>query len=342
MTQALPILQARSPLRVDFVGMTDYLPACREFGASILNVTINKYIYSSGRLLWDQRVVLRAPDHDDLVVTLDSAEQLDPDGELGLVQEVLRRFNLPSGIEMTTYSEMPAGAGMGSSSTLATCVIALLDALTGRRLSNYQIAEMAIDCERTALKSSYGWQDQYSPVTGGGVKYMRYWPHSSDNRIEVDRLPLNPTAIAALEKSLVVCYTGLSRPAKQILDAVAEGFQSGDATVRDALGEMNALADQMRGALLSGELAALGEMLNAVWAAHKRLHPAVTNDTLDSFYEAAREAGALGGRVCGAGGGGTMMFWCDRDRDFAVKRRLREMGGTIFDWSVDTEGLMIW
>ncbi len=342
MPHSIHRLHARSPLRLDFVGMTDYVPACREMGGSIVNVTINKYLYGSLNPREDQRIILHAPDHDDLGVEIEDAAHLDCNGQLGLVQEALRRFELPSGVEMTTYSEMPAGAGLGSSSTLATCVIAILDAYTGRRLSNYEIAEMARDLETCALQATYGWQDQYSPVTGGGVKYMRYWPSLATGAVEVDLLRLPVDTLAALEKSLVVCYTGLSRPAKQILDAVSGGFQRGESGVRGAFQEMNALADEMRGVLLKGDLSGMGELLTAVWSAHKRLHPAVTNETLDGFFEEATKAGALGGRVCGAGGGGTMMFWCDRDRDYAVKRRLREMGGTIFDWSVDTEGLLIW
>lgn len=335
-------LQARSPLRIDFVGMTDYLPACREFGASIINVTINKYIYASVRLRDDKRIVLHAPDHDDLMVPLGDAEQLDPQGQLGLVQQVLTNFDLPSGVELTTYSEMPAGAGLGSSSTLATCVIALLDVLTGQRLSNYEIAELARNCETEALQATYGWQDQYSPVTGGGVKYMRYWADGPTRSIEVDRLPLSNAALAALEKSLVVCYTGISRPAKQILDAVAAGFQGGDEHVRGALQQMNELSEQMRRVLLAEDLRELGPMFTAAWEAHKKLHPQVTNDTLESFFATACKAGALGGKVCGAGGGGTMIFYCDRDRDYAVKQELRDLGGTIFDWSVDHQGLLIW
>jgi D-glycero-alpha-D-manno-heptose-7-phosphate kinase len=322
--------------------MTDYLPACQEMGGGILNVTINKYLHGSLNPRQDQRIILHAPDHDDLTVEIEDASHLDGRGPLGLVQEALRRFELPSGVEMTTYSEMPGGAGLGSSSTLATCVIAILDAYTGRRLSNYEIAELARDLETCALQATYGWQDQYSPVTGGGVKYMRYWPGRSAGAVEVDLLRLPVGTLAALEKSLVVCYTGLSRPAKQILDAVASGFHQGESGVREAFRQMNDLADEMRGVLLRGDLTGMGELLTAVWTAHKRLHPAVTNEVLESFFEAAQHAGALGGRVCGAGGGGTMMFWCDRDKDYAVKRRLRELGGTIFDWSVDREGLLIW
>ena len=107
---------------------------------------------------------------------IESPAALDVHGELGLAQEIIRRFDLKHGLEMTTYSEMPAGAGLGSSSTIATCIIAALDALTGRGMTDHEMAEMARDCETVALGVTYGWQDQYSPVTGGGVKFMKYWP----------------------------------------------------------------------------------------------------------------------------------------------------------------------
>ena len=166
------VVHARSPLRIDFVGMTDYVPACDLFGGSIVNATINKYIYATAMERCDGLIIFHAPDQGDKRFVVESKEALDPDGELGLAQEIVRRFDLKSGVELTTYSEMPAGAGLGSSSTIATCIIAALDALTGFRLTSYEMAELARECETVALRTTYGWQDQYSPVTGGGVSVL--------------------------------------------------------------------------------------------------------------------------------------------------------------------------
>lgn len=336
------VIYARSPLRIDFVGMTDYLPACQEFGGSIVNATINKYLYATVRTRPDRKIILRAPDYNDLKVEIASPAHLDPEGQLGLAQEILRRFELAEGLELTTYSQMPAGAGLGSSSTLATGIVAALDALTGHRLSAYEMAELARDCETVALQTTYGWQDQYSPVTGGGVKYMRHWPADSGHGIEVDRLNLPPGVIAHLEKSLTVAFTGISRPAKSILDAVATGFQQRDATVIAALKGMSECAEQVRLCLLSGDLSPLGGLLNEVWDLHKQLHPSVTNERIEQLYKVAKEAGAVGGRVCGAGGGGTMIFWCAPDKDYAVKQALATAGAIIFDCSIDQQGLLVW
>jgi len=335
------LVRARSPLRIDFVGMTDYRPACRQFGGCIVNATINKYIYATARRRHDSRIVLRAPDHD-LVVELPSKEALDPAGQLGLAQAVLQRFPLDCGLELTTYSEMPSGAGLGSSSTIATCVIGLLNAMLGHRLSDYEVAEQAIACERIALNTEYGWQDQYSPVTGGGIKFMRHYPDAEGGTIEVNQLPAAPAELAELEKRLVVCYTGISRPAKSILDKVAAGVREGEAEVTGALRAMSDCAQGLRRAFLAHELEGLGEILDQVWRLHKSLHPDVTNDRLEELHAVAMGRGALGGRVCGAGGGGTMLFYCQQNAEYAVKRALTEAGARVFDFSFSLAGLTIW
>jgi D-glycero-alpha-D-manno-heptose-7-phosphate kinase len=322
--------------------MTDYVPACQQFGGSIVNATINKYIYATAVERYDGLIVFHAPDQGDKRVVVESKDALDPDGELGLAQEIVRRFDLKTGIELTTYSEMPAGAGLGSSSTIATCIIAALDALTDFRLTAYEMAELARECETVALRTTYGWQDQYSPVTGGGVKYMKYWPCEVGWHIEVDLLPLHAPVIAELEKSLVVCYSGISRPAKTILDAVAVGVEGGDPTVVGALKQMSQCADEIKLLLLRGEIRSLGEMLNRVWELHRRLHPDVSNDRIEELFEVARKAGATGGRVCGAGGGGAMLFHCAPNRDYAVRHALAQAGARVFDWSLDRYGVLIW
>lgn len=335
-------VNVRSPLRVDFVGMTDYLPACKQFGGSIVNATINKYIYATATPRGDGRIIFNAPDHDDLRVEVASHQELDPEGELGLAQEIVRRFELPGGVELTTYSQMPGGAGLGSSSTIATCIIAALNALTGWRMMPHEMARLAIDCETVALKTTYGWQDQYSPVTGGGVKHMRYWPEASGYGVEISELPLTGPQRAALERALVVCYSGISRPAGNILHAVAEGFHEGRSEVLDALRGMSGCAERMRHAVLDGRLEELGPLLSEVWELHQHLHPSVTNDAIEELYELAMEHGATGGRVCGAGGGGTLMFYCPPPSDFRVAQALAEAGAQVFDVAIDTTGLLVW
>ncbi len=336
-------VKVRSPLRIDFVGMTDYLPACRRFGGSIINATINKYIYATASPRDDGRIILNAPDHGAARVEIEQAADLDPDGELGLAQEIVRRFALPGGIELTTYSQMPGGAGLGSSSTIATCIIAALNALTGWKLSNHQMAALAIECETVALKTTYGWQDQYSPVTGGGVKYMRYWPKDSSHEgVEIDPIPLTEAQLAALQRAMVVCYSGISRPAGNILHAVADGFRDDLPQVIDALQGMSRAADQMRLDLLEGHIDRLGERLSEVWTQHKRLHEDVTNGRIEDLYEVAIDNGAIGGRVCGAGGGGTLVFYCPPPADYYVADALEAAGASVLDVSIDRTGLLVW
>ncbi|MGQ9730268.1 MAG: GHMP family kinase ATP-binding protein [Candidatus Zipacnadales bacterium] len=335
------MLCARSPLRIDFVGMTDYHAACDRFGGRILNATINKYIYATLMPREDRKVVLRAPDQG-VVVEVPDSSALNAKGELGLVQHIVKAMGVERGIELTTYSEMPGGAGLGSSSTIATCVISILSAFTGHTLTNFDIAERAIQYEREALHTEYGWQDQYSPVTGGGVKYMVHWPLSDSRDIEIDVLPLSTDIIVELEKRMVVAYSGISRPAKSILDKVAQGVQQGDAQVIDALSGMSDCAEAMRRALLRSQLDEMGPLLEQTWLLHKKLHADVTNERLERLYEVAHNTGALGGRVCGAGGGGTMIFFCAQNAEYDVKQALREQGALVFDFSIDRQGLYLW
>lgn len=335
-------INVRSPLRVDLVGMTDYVPACKLFGGSIVNATINKYIYCTLVPRFDKKIVLHAPDQKDKRVEIESSAHLDAKGELGLAQEILGRFHLRRGLEMTTYSEMPAGAGLGSSSTITTSIIAALDALTGRGMTAHEMAEMARDCETEALGVTYGWQDQYSPVTGGGVKFMKYWPDCLGWHVEVNRVPMTTACLAEMEKCLVVCYSGISRPAKVILDAVAEGVEAGKPEVLEALKGMNACSMEIRQRLVAGDINEIGVLLSDVWELHKRLHPEVTNDRIEQLYSIALKAGASGGRVCGAGGGGAMVFMAAPNKEYAVRTALRDAEARIFDCSIDHQGLLIW
>lgn len=335
-------INVRSPLRVDFVGMTDYVPACKAFGGSIVNATINKYIYCTVMQRYDKKIVLNAPDQNDKRVEIESSSHLDVKGELGLAQEIISRFELKQGVEMTTYSEMPAGAGLGSSSTITTSIIAALDALTERGMTAHEMAEMARDCETVALGVTYGWQDQYSPVTGGGVKFMKYWPDCLGWHVEVNRIPMSEACIAELEKSMVVCYSGISRPAKVILDAVSEGVENERREVIDALKAMSECSMEIRARLQAGDINQIGLLLSDVWELHKRLHPEVTNERIECLYNLAMKAGAAGGRVCGAGGGGAMVFMASPNREYAVRTALREADARIFDCSIDQQGLLIW
>jgi D-glycero-alpha-D-manno-heptose-7-phosphate kinase len=335
-------VNARSPLRIDFVGMTDHIGFCREFGGDLLNATVNKYIYAAARWRDDGRIVLRAPDQHDLAVEIPSAADLDPTGELGLAQEVLRRFDIGRGLEVVTYSELPGGAGLGSSSTIATCLIAVLDALTGYRMTAYEMAETARSCEAAALRTTYGWQDQYSPVTGGGVKFMRHWPAATGRGIEVDHIRLSPATLANLERGLVVAFSGISRPAKSILDHAWSAVERRDQAVLDAFRSMSDMAGEIRRMLTADRVDDLGPALAEVWRLHRSIHPDVTNDRLDELYDLALRHGATGGKCCGAGGGGTMLFYAPPGRDYAVRQALREANAPVFDISLDMHGLLIW
>ena len=171
---------------------------------------------------------------------------------------------------------------------------------------------------------------------------MRHWPDGEGEAVEINEIPLTEAQIAALQRSMVVCYSGISRPAGSILHAVAEGFEDDRPEVIDALKGMSHVADGMRLCLLEGRLDDAGAMLSDVWELHKRLHPDVTNERIEELYDVATRHGAIGGRVCGAGGGGTLVFYCPAAADFRVAKALDEAGADVFDVAIDRCGLIVW
>lgn len=338
----MKILKARSPLRIDFVGMTDYHEFSARYGGEVVNATTNLYIEAVLRETPIPRIVIDAQDLGIRVELADRSE-LDPKSpRLSLVQSVLSRFEISRGLELTTFSRVPGGSGLGSSSTIATLLIALLNAYTGYRLRDSEVAELAIQCEEEALQTRYGWQDQYSPVTGGGVKYMKWWPRDTGRGLEVDHISLDDRLLAELESQLVIVDSGVRREAKGVLDKVAQGVNEDDPVVLGALKAMNQLANEMRCALKAGKLSPLPDLVNEVWCQHKKLHPDVTNSEVEEKIRIAREAGAVAARLCGAGGGGTIMLLCQHGKSFAVKQAIERSGGRAFDFEFSFSGVEVW
>ena len=330
-------IHARSPLRIDFVGMTDYVPACRRFGGSIVNATMNKYIYASVRERHDQLIILHAPDREDKRVVVESKEALDPDAELGLAQEIVRRFDPPHGLELTTYSEMPAGAGLGSSSTIATCIIAALDALTGFRLSAYEMAELAYLIERVDLGIAGGRQDQYAAAFGG----FNFIEFQKDATI-VNALRVPEAALRELEYRLLLCYLKQTRSSADIITRQRASYVARKRSVVQALDALKASTYEMKRALLLGDIDGFGAILHEAWLAKKRLDAGISTGSVDALYEQARRAGAIGGKMPGAGGGGYFLVLCRADRRHAVARALEAAGGVLVPFAFTHEGVTAW
>ncbi len=334
------ILRARAPLRISFAGGgTDVPPYCEERGGAVLCAGINRYAYAS-LLPGGERLDVRSLDYD-ASISYGIEDPFVYDGQLDLAKAVLdhfRRVNgFPKGFEIHLHNDAPPGSGLGSSSAITVALIHLLREYLRIPMDLYQIAELAYRLERQEVGIKGGKQDQYA-CTFGGFCLIEF---HKDVTV-VNPLRLRPEIVCELEYSLVFAYVGGQRFSGHILEKQIENYHKGLETVLQAMDRLKAIALEMKRLLLLGKLYDFGELLDAAWANKKLLAEGISSPRIDELYEEARRAGALGGKVSGAGGGGFMFFFCDPRRRFAVQERLRKMGAQLVQFSFVEDGVRAW
>jgi D-glycero-alpha-D-manno-heptose-7-phosphate kinase len=329
-------------------GGTDLSPYCDQYGGAVLNTTIDRYAYAFIEPSDDGRIHFVAPD-------LDIAESF----ECGLTELSRCRLGLHAGVarrmltafgdgavrpmRVTSYVDAPPGSGLGSSSAL---VVALVEAFTGllaAPLGPYDVAHLAFEIERVDLGLAGGKQDQYA-ATFGGTNFIEF--HAGD-RVIVNPLRIARAVLSELETSMVVCFTGVSRRSEAIIVEQQRGMSDSkggkEATdVLDSLHQLKRDAQEMKEALLRGEIPRMADILNRSWAAKKRTASGISTGRIETLYELAFANGAIGGKVSGAGGGGFMMFIVPPDRRIPVVRALNEAGGTASGIHLTRQGAESW
>jgi D-glycero-alpha-D-manno-heptose-7-phosphate kinase len=303
----------RTPLRVSFVGGgSDLMSFSREHGGAVVSTAIDKYVY----------VVVTPRFEDDIRVSYSQTEIVDRVDDLAhdLVRESLRFAGLPRKVEIVTIADVPArGTGLGSSSAVTVGTLNALFTYQGILKSGEQLAEAAAEIEIGALAKPIGKQDQYSSALGG-LNLLRFGPGEGVRR---DPVVMTLEAKTRLERSLLMFYTGQQRSADAILsDLDREARTETDA--RRHLESLRELALELYDELGKGDPDVLGHFLHRGWEIKRQLG-GVTSPEIDGWYEAARTAGALGGKLLGAGGGGFLLFYVPRDKQASVRRALDEL-----------------
>ena len=252
--------------------------------------------------------------------------------ELKLLGRLLHHFRAES-LEMHTRSDSPVGAGIAGSSALNIAVCGALVAWTGARLSDDEILQIAMNVEAQAIDVPTGVQD-YRPALYGGVSAVE---------LRVDGIKRVPLAVAAreLERRLVLAYTGASRNSGINNWDVTKRHIDGDADVRQRFARIRDIAAGMRTALERGDWADVGRHIAAEWENRKGLAPGVTTPEIDAMLAAARSAGAYGGKVCGAGGGGCLFCLGEPDRVAAIRDAIAAHGGRLIDFTIESQGLQV-
>jgi D-glycero-alpha-D-manno-heptose-7-phosphate kinase len=305
----------RTPFRISFFGGgTDYPGWYRQHGGAVLAATIDKYCYLTCRYLppffeHRIRVVYRKIEN---CTTVDEISH-------PAVREALRFLRIDRGVELHHDGDLPARSGMGSSSAFTVGLLHALHALRGEMPTKGQLAREGITIEQEVLRETVGSQDQVMAAYGG----LRHVTFPPDGEITANPLILPAGRVAELKSHLMLFYTGIARTAADVARSYVVGIESR----RRQLRIMRELVDESIDVLASGmDIRAFGDLLHEAWQAKRSLSPAVSNDEVDDLYERARSAGALGGKLTGAGGGGFLLLFVPPERQAAAREAL---GGRI-------------
>jgi D-glycero-alpha-D-manno-heptose-7-phosphate kinase len=337
------IYRSKAPLRIGLAGGgTDVSPYCDLYGGAILNATISLYAYASIELTDQPVVEIRALDRGESVM-YPLADTLPVDGKLDLAKgaynHIVKKYEkVPCGFTLTTLVDAPAGSGLGSSSTLMVAIIGVFAEWLNLPLGEYDIAQMAYDIERVELAMAGGKQDQYA-ATFGGFNYMEFF---ADNKVIVNPLRIKQEYINELENNLVLYFTATSRLSSTIIEAQSKNVTEKNQQSIDAMHHLKEQSVMMKEALLKGNIHEIGKILDFGFRYKKQMAKGISNDSLDNVYEAALKAGATGGKISGAGGGGFMMFYCPGNTRFAVSETLKSFGGSISPYQFTERGLSSW
>ena len=302
----------QTPLRVSlFGGGTDFPSYYRQHGGCVLTTAIDKYIFVTIKKRFD----------DKLRVGWTRTEMVDSIGEIkhNLIREALRMTGITHGVEITTMGDIPSeGSGLGSSSTVTVGALHAMHALRRDLVLEEKLARESCEIERDILKSPIGVQDQYIAAYGG----FRFIEFKTSGEICVSRnLKPDATTFRRLNDNLLLFFTGMTRKADNILAEQKTNI----AQRLGILEEMKAITYQARDELLNSNVDAIGDLLHESWKLKKQLASQISNNGIDEMYQTARKAGAIGGKITGAGGGGFLLVYCANGSQEKVREALSSL-----------------
>lgn len=338
------IIKARAPLRLGLAGGgTDISPYCDIYGGYVLNATIDRYAYAVIETLSEPVLKFNAFDHQ-VVEIKPLGEPLSLNGTLDLHKAtydyMITQFNhgIPIALKLSTFCDAPTGSGLGSSSTLVVAMVKAFMELLNLPLDDYRVAHIAFEIERKKCNLQGGRQDQYS-ATFGGFNFMEFY---KEEKAIINSLRIKNWIINELESSLLLFFTGISRESATIIKDQSNNVSLGDLEAIKAMHGIKQEALVMKESLLRGNFEELIESMRGGWLHKKRSAKTVSNFYLDEIYEAAIKAGALAGKVSGAGGGGFMLFFTATENRMQVIQALKPFEGQINNCHFTKNGSQAW
>jgi len=338
------IVRSRAPFRIGLAGGgTDVSPYSDDYGGAVLNATISLFANSSIKPRTDGKIIIHAVDRGERL-EYDATTELPIDGTLdlqkGIYNRIVKDYNNgePLSFELLTYMDVPSGSGLGTSSTLVVSILGAFVEWLRLPLGEYDIAHLAYQIERRDLQMAGGKQDQYA-ATFGGVNFMEFY---DNDKVIVNPLRIKQELLFELQHNLVLFYTQTSRESSKIIETQASNAKVKREKPIQAMHQVKEQAFFMKEAILKNEPHKIGKILDVSWKHKKNMAQGISNPAIDSLYSTALDAGATGGKISGAGGGGFMIFYCGGNQRYAVIDALKATGGVVKNYQFTQTGLITW
>ena len=330
------MLIARAPLRVSLFGGGTDLPAFyTRYGGAVLSTTLDKYVYVVLNANEDGALQITSSDYQ-MFYRLPVGDPLMWDGDLSLPRAVLQHFGVDQGVSMFLASQVPPGTGLGSSSAVTVALIKAISTACGLKMTKVQVAELASYIEIVKLQKPIGVQDQYASAWGGFN-----WISFDANGVCTEPLNVPQQTITRLENNLLMMFTGATHDSAQILKHQTKSSKEQSPLVIESLQAVHELALNAKTFLARGDLDRFGDMFDQGWQHKKKFAPGVSNERIDKCYTIARNNGARGGKIAGAGGGGFLVLYCEDGSKDRVEAALTQEGLKRMDFHFETDGARV-
>ena len=332
------IVRSKAPFRVSFGGGgTDMAPYCIEYGGCVISTTIDRHVYVTIEPRDDKKIRIFSLNYNQELVFNIGDKDYSTDFEI--FKGIVNVLEINDGFNITTYSELPAGSGMGGSSSLSVALIGAFNVYYNFGLSEHDIAQKAYDIERIELEQKGGYQDQFATAYGG-FNFIEF-----TNFVKVTPIKKTDEIINELQYRLILCYVGGSHFSSDIQDEVLKGYEIEKKSYMEAMQGLKDVAHSMRDIVESNDIGRLnefGELLHKGWLAKKSLSSKISNKEIENFYLTSRKFGVLGGKLLGAGGGGHLLLFSEPNKKHRVIQELEKIGGKIVNFHFNPKGLEVW
>jgi D-glycero-alpha-D-manno-heptose-7-phosphate kinase len=325
------MILSRAPFRISLGGGgTDLQSYYSEYGGFVLSAAINKYLY----------IYVNRPAADDFIrVKYSLYEQVSSPNDIqhDLVRPALKALNITGSLEIVSMADVPAGTGLGSSGTYLVCLLNALYELRREKIPTQALAEQACHIEIDLAGHPVGKHDHYLAAFGG----LTCLDIEKDGKVHVSPLDISITTVEDFRHNILLFYTGVTRSSGGILEVQKQGTQQGNATMLDSLHRTKELGYRIKETLEKGDLEQFGLLLHEHWENKKRRSDQIGGGDIDRWYQIARQNGAVGGKIMGAGGGGFFMFYVPNHSKMELRKVLAAEGLREMPYDFDFEGAKV-